>query len=169
MKLVQEAKSLSRKLLTPHRAEHAHRVASLLGMATPEEMAAAYLHDILEDTKIGEEFLYSHFGEKVTEIVKSLTNPRSLCWSTVRDFSHLKDASIEAKRIKLADRIDNIKKRVYGTVNNYNCAGYAAYAEETENLLEILKDADVVLANILGNLIVKLRNACAKYEHGTIL
>lgn len=168
MSLVEQARELSKNLLSPYRAEHAHRVAMLLKDATDAELAAAYLHDILEDTNTKEEILLKQFGEEVTLMVKMLTNPFSVYHSRVRDFGHLKGASVGVKKIKLADRIDNIEKRVYG-VDIYNCAIYADYAQETENLLEILKDADAVLANILGNLIIKLRNGCAKYKHGTIL
>jgi (p)ppGpp synthase/HD superfamily hydrolase len=164
MNLVRQAVTLSRKILTPRRADHAHRVASLLIHPTQEELAAAYLHDILEDTDYKEETLRERFGKKVAAWVVALTNSFE-GYSRVRDFSYLKDACSEVKRIKLADRIDNIKKRVY----QENPPDYSDYVKETEKLLEATQDGDANLAALLKNLTDKLRDKCAKYEHGNVL
>lgn len=161
MNLVNKAIKLSKEVLSPPRAEHAHRVALLLYNASQEELAAVYLHDVLEDTSTSESFLAEKFGKKVASIVKEVTNPSSVYNdSGIRDFGHLKDASLEAKRVKLADRIDNIKKRIYGKY-----AGGLIYANETERLLEIIKDGDIDLANILKDLIAKLRVKALNSRH----
>jgi (p)ppGpp synthase/HD superfamily hydrolase len=166
MNLVRKAITLSRRILTPPRAEHAHRVACLLINPTHEELAAAYLHDIFEDTEYKTDRLKEQFGEKITTWVVALTNPADMRQFGVRDFSHLKDVCSEVKRIKLADRIDNIKKRVYHEVPHLD---YSDYVEETEKLLEIIQDGDSQLAALLRNLVEKLKNNCTKYKHGNLL
>ena len=166
MNLVRSAVTLSRRILTPPRADHAHRVASLLINPTQEELATAYLHDILEDTNYKEKRLRERFGNKVAAWVIALTN--DMPYSSVRDFSYFKDACPEVKKIKLADRIDNIKKRVYQDDPLFR-PDYSDYVEETEKLLEVIQDGDANLAALLSNLIGKLKVICAKYEHGNVL
>lgn len=168
MSLVRKAIALSNRILTPARAEHARRVAALLINPTHEELAAAYLHDVLEDTDYKEDRLRARFGRNVASWVFHLTNPEDMKLGGARDFSHLKDACREVKRIKLADRIDNIKKRVYNEDNRF-CFGYRDYIEETEKLLEIIGDGDAQLAALLRSLVEKLKEKCAKYEHGNVL
>jgi len=168
MNLVRKAITLSNRILTPARAEHARRVAALLINPTHEELAAAYLHDVLEDTDYKEDRLRECFGRNVASWVFHLTNPEGMKLSGVRDFSHLKDACREVKRIKLADRIDNIKKRVYNEDNRF-VYGYRDYVEETEKLLEIIGDGDAQLAALLRSLVEKLKEKCDRYEHGNIL
>jgi hypothetical protein len=161
------AVTLSNRILTPARAEHARRVAALLINPTPEELAAAYLHDVLEDTDYKEDRLRERFGKKVASWVFHLTNPEDMKLGGIRDFSHLKDACPEVKRIKLADRIDNIKKRVYNEDNRL-CYGYRNYIEETEKLLEIIGGGDAQLAALLRSLVEKLKEKCDRYEHGNV-
>lgn len=152
--MIQTAISLSKRLCPP-RAAHAERVVKLLGKATKIEKSAAYLHDIIEDMALEEDDLRRFMGDKVTNIVLELTNT-SLAKG--RNFEHLRHASLEAKRIKLADRIDNIKKRMTSTDVMY-------YVKETENLLDILKGADKRLEGMLRVLVTELRARCAKYTH----
>jgi len=166
MSLARKAASLSRRILSPVRADHAHRVASLLINPTQEELAAAYLHDVLEDTDYKEALLRKRFGKKVTSWVYALTKPPDMQLFGVRDFSYMKAACPEVKRIKLADRIDNIKKRVY---SDFGELYHTEYAEETEKLLEVIQDGDAQLATLLGNLVRKLREKCARYEHENVL
>ncbi len=51
---------------------HPANVASQLN--TPLEKVVGYLHDVLEDTDVTEQELYSVFGEQVTEYVKMMTH-----------------------------------------------------------------------------------------------
>lgn len=55
---------------------HVERVAALVASRTdrPELIAAAYLHDTIEDCSVTYETLAQHFGHAVANIVHSLTN-----------------------------------------------------------------------------------------------
>ncbi len=157
--LVERAKSIARTLLVNSRADHAERVAKLLNNPTDEELAAAYLHDILEDTRLREEVLRTFIGDKVTDIVKELTNPPDIYNNSVRDFSHYIHASKEAKKIKMADRIDNIRKRLDRPINGF--FEYTQdYIEESKLLLGYTQDGDEALAVILKNCIKELSDKC---------
>lgn len=97
---------------------HPMNVAStVLNLDEPnlEEMVlAALLHDVLEDTKTTEQEILDVAGPNVLALVKELTNPSkgsklNRAARKQMDLEHLATVSREAKIIKLADRLDNIK------------------------------------------------------------
>jgi (p)ppGpp synthase/HD superfamily hydrolase len=95
--------------------EHCERVAGSLAALGfgPEVVAAAFLHDVVEDTHIGPAVLAAEFGPKVAALVVEVTNPkipkvpgnRPLRKAAV--IEHLAGASYEGASIKLADMLDN--------------------------------------------------------------
>ena len=75
---------------------------------TPEMLAAAWLHDVVEDTPVTLQDIEFTFGSEVAELVENLTDV-SQPQDGVRqvrkekDRQHLARAKPEAKTIKLAD------------------------------------------------------------------
>jgi (p)ppGpp synthase/HD superfamily hydrolase len=157
--LAKRARLLAEKLLSTSRFNHAERVADLLSNPTEIELAAAYLHDILEDTNLDEKLLVDVVGQEITNIVKELTNPPMRYINGIRDFSRFKTASKEAKKVKMADRIDNIKKR-FKWINPANNQSLLDYAEESRQLLEYTKDGDEKLAVTLNFYVKDLLDKC---------
>ena len=94
---------------------------------TPEMIAAAYLHDTVEDCGITLAEINERFGRKVATR-KAL------------DLQHTALAPSEAKTIKLADLIDNTK-----TISTLDPGFWQVYKVEKKNLLAVLKDGDPVL------------------------
>ena len=92
--------------------DHLEAVVQLLkqhGEERADVLAAGYLHDCLEKTDTHVAELIREFGEEVAELVYWLTDPEDSegpekelvsAWLLAR-------APVEAKRIKLADIIDN--------------------------------------------------------------
>lgn len=74
-------------------------------------IAAALLHDVIEDTK-GYDLreMEKDFGKRVVEIVAEVTEDKALPWKKRKEthIEHLKDASIEAIFITAADKIHNL-------------------------------------------------------------
>ncbi|MBU0640569.1 MAG: HD domain-containing protein [Planctomycetes bacterium] len=96
-------------------AMHPAAVARLLvgyGVADAAVLAAAYLHDVLEDTDIDENTLHAEFGDEITGLVKELTNvgppARRFAEKQLVLLEHARKMSPRAKRIKLADRLHNL-------------------------------------------------------------
>lgn len=80
---------------------------------TEEEIAAAWLHDCVEDTKVTIEEIFERFGVKVGLIVEELTDPKWPANTSTIDrkkvqAARVKGESVSAKRIKLADQTSNI-------------------------------------------------------------
>ena len=93
---------------------HPIRVANLVKQygGTEDMIAAAYLHDVVEDTDVDILDVRMEFGNDIGEIVDGLTDVsqpsdgnRKL--RKAMDRAHSADASAEAQFVKCADIIDN--------------------------------------------------------------
>ena len=97
--------------------EHPMRVAgwtSLIDGVQPEHVAAAWLHDVLEDNPPFWEDIRIFMPQSVERIVKQLTNPSKKLPELNRarrkamDRKHLAEVCDTAKIIKMIDRYDNL-------------------------------------------------------------
>ena len=93
---------------------HPAAVAHLVGQVTddPRVIAAAWLHDTLEDTRVSYDDLVWDFGLYVADLVRQVTDVSVLSDGNRKarkalDRAHLAKASPQAMTIKLADIIDN--------------------------------------------------------------
>lgn len=112
---------------------------------TPEMIAAALLHDTVEDTDATLSDINEAFGPRVATLVAWLTDistpfhgNRQVCKEL--DRQHLALAPVAAKTIKLADLIDNAISIKSGDPNFWKIFG-----AEKKRLLEVLADADETL------------------------
>jgi len=110
-----------------------------------EMLAAALLHDVVEDTDVTIEVVRSEFGDNVAELVDDLTDvskPRdgNRKFRKAMDRDHLSHASARAQTIKLADLISNTADI---SVNDPSFA--KVYFAEKELLLTVLVKGDPVL------------------------
>lgn len=126
---------------------HPQAVAELVSTVphTPAMIAAAWLHDVVEDTEITSKDIHTHFGEEVGLLVDGLTDVSCLEDGNRKvrkalDHAHTAKQSPECKTIKLADLIDNsISIRRYGK-------GFARiFMEEMRLSLQVLKEGDATL------------------------
>ncbi len=92
---------------------HLVKVAEVLrrfGHTNPEMLAAAYLHDILEDTKYPRETLAWEFGQTVCILVEAVTNkPANSRDESLKATYPLLSQNEQAIILKLADRIGNVE------------------------------------------------------------
>jgi len=74
-------------------------------------IAAAFVHDVLEDTDFPEEKLKDELGEEVLEIVKAVTNDDSLPWEEKKSkyVETVRNGSEGAKAVAVADKIHNLE------------------------------------------------------------
>ena len=126
---------------------HAAAVAALVARVTQEEaaLAAAWLHDIVEDTAITLGMIEREFDAEVAALVGMLTNAsRSEDGSRPQrkaiDRAHLAGASARAKTIKLADMLDNLS-----TVVERDLEFARIYLPEKALMLDELRGGDAGL------------------------
>lgn len=87
------------------------------GIKDKDTLATAYLHDLLEDTPITEKEIEEVAGVVVLEAVKQLTNivPKGTSFEekTQKMLEHAGHYNDIAKRVKLADRYDNLADAIW--------------------------------------------------------
>lgn len=81
------------------------------GITDRNVLAAALLHDTIEDTDTTSAELEGAFGEKIASIVREVTDDKSLKKAERKrlQIEHAAHASREAKLVKLADKISNLR------------------------------------------------------------
>jgi guanosine-3',5'-bis(diphosphate) 3'-pyrophosphohydrolase len=81
------------------------------GITDSEVLAAAILHDTIEDTRTTEEELAETFGKSIAGIVVEVSDDKSLCKSDRKQqqIDHAPHISHKAKLVKLADKICNLR------------------------------------------------------------
>lgn len=89
----------------------ANVLASEGGIDNSDVICAALLHDTIEDTNTTADELTTHFGPKVTSIVLEVTDDKSLDKAVRKEeqVRHAPHISAEAKLVKLADKICNLR------------------------------------------------------------
>lgn len=125
------------------------------------DMAAAYLHDVVEDCGVTLDTIRKEFGGDVAEAVEALTDPpnesypkgtnRAMRKAATRE--RISKARWETQTIKLIDVIDNLSDTWDG-----NDIGFLrCFLEEADLLLAALYKADKRVRDELAALIVALR------------
>lgn len=92
---------------------HPLETAVIVSLMTDDEemIAAALLHDVVEDAGITEEELVKQFGQRVTGFVMAESEDKSKSWFERKDHTlkHLEHASKELKILTLGDKLSNMR------------------------------------------------------------
>lgn len=121
---------------------HLENVVSILkehGHDDPDLLAAAYLHDCLEETDTTLQHLVVRFGNTVAELVFWLTEPDNgnRITKALGSAWRLSRAPWEAKLIELADIIDNC-----GRMRSYDPAFAEIYLDEKRQVLRLMAERE---------------------------
>ena len=126
---------------------HLQAVARLVASVSDDEeaIAAAWLHDTVEDTPATLEDIEENFGQSVAELVEELTDVSkpsdgNRAKRKAIDRSYIAQASPRAKTVKLADLIDNCRD-----ITRHDKRFARVYLVEMGALLEVLGDGDETL------------------------
>ena len=126
---------------------HLAAVAKLVSSVSddPEIIAAAWLHDVVEDTSATLYDIEVEFGKGVAALVEDLTDVSkpsdgNRAIRKAIDRQHLANASPKAKTVKLADLTDNCQDICK---NDKRFA--KVFLEEMDPLLNVLQEGDTVL------------------------
>jgi (p)ppGpp synthase/HD superfamily hydrolase len=129
--------------------------ASILPYADEHLVAAAWLHDTVEDTNLTLDDLKGWFGEEIASIVHGLTNQFDKAsypdmnrkQRKTAEIERLAKAPREVKVLKMLDRIDNLREM--GQDEDFA----KLYLRESRDLLIALGNADLELGRELQGLI----------------
>lgn len=144
---------------------HLGAVAKLVSSVSddPEMIAAAWLHDVVEDTSATLYDIELEFGKSVAALVEDLTDvskPSDGNRTTRKaiDRHHLAHASPKAKTVKLADLIDNCQDICK---NDKRFA--RVFLEEMDPLLNVLQEGDAALYELAQKTYAKCWRDLDKY------
>jgi guanosine-3',5'-bis(diphosphate) 3'-pyrophosphohydrolase len=127
-----------------HPIAAANILASEGGIEDPVVLAAALLHDTIEDTSTTRGELAALFGEEVARIVEECTDDMSL-EKPVRkqlQIDHAAEKSYKAKLVKLADKTANLRDMVDMPPSDWSLARRREYFDWAKQVIDEFRGTD---------------------------
>lgn len=114
-----------------HPLEVAERLARVADIEDPGILAAAILHDTIEDTETSEAELRALFGAKIASLVSELSDDKGLSWQERKrlEIEHAAEISDIAKLIKLSDKTSNVADTVSNPPGEWTLSRRRDYLE----------------------------------------
>jgi len=122
--------------------------AGIFDVAT---IQAALLHDTVEDTNTTFEEIEEHFGKEVCDIVKEVTDDKTLPSADRKrlQIEHAPKASYKAKLVKLADKLNNLRDLSESTPVGWSEARVDRYFVWARNVISGLRGTNENMENAL--------------------
>jgi (p)ppGpp synthase/HD superfamily hydrolase len=133
---------------------HPLRVAESLrvlgGITDMDVLIAGLLHDLIEDTECEWADIERRFGSRVADLVATMTGDMRLPKPQRRQeiVDRIREASDEAKSIRLADRLDNLTD-----MQGFTESRKREYLEESRQILDACRAANEGLERALSDAI----------------
>ena len=120
------------------------------GITDPATICAALLHDTIEDTDTTQEELESEFGAEIRALVHEVTDDKSLPKverkrAQVEHAAHISD---KAKRVKLADKICNLRDVASTPPVNWPLDRRREYFDWAKSVIDNLRGVDTRLEGV---------------------
>ena len=113
------------------------------GVADTEVLSAALLHDTVEDTDTTPEELERVFGRRIARIVAEVTDDKNLPKAERKrlQVEHAATISAEAKLVKLADKICNLRDVAERPPASWDLARRIEYFDWAKSVVDRLRGA----------------------------
>jgi guanosine-3',5'-bis(diphosphate) 3'-pyrophosphohydrolase len=155
---------------TPY-INHPIQVARLLsndaGENDPVLITAAILHDVIEDTVNGKrekkkliELIREKFGDEVLAITLEVTDDKSLGKKKRKrlQIEHAPSLSVRAKKLKLADKITNVRDITNNPPVKWTLGRKRKYLDWSEKVVSGLRGVNKKLEDIFDETLVVAKN-----------
>ena len=144
-----------------HPISVALEIAQIGGVDDPEILAAALLHDTLEDTDTKPEELEAKFGKKVCEYVLDVTDDKTLPKDERkrRQIEHAKKISKGAALIKLGDKISNVTDVINNPPVDWDINRRKEYLDWAEKVIDNCPKVNDKMENKFQEIIKQGREA----------
>ena len=153
----QRRKDASASPYINHPISLANVLANEGGIANEDVLMAAILHDTIEDTETSESELRDEFGSSVAEIVLEVTDDKSLSKAErkLKQIEHAPHVSMDAKLVKLADKICNLRDILSSPPSDWSIARRQEYFKWAEAVVQGLRGTNVKLEKIFDELMAR--------------
>ncbi len=120
-------------------------------------LGAAVLHDAIEDTETTSEELQAIFGPKVASVVMEVTDDKSLEKSLrkQRQVEHAPHISKEAKLVKLADKISNLRDIIASPPADWSAERKQTYFEWAAKVVAGVRGVHPGLESVFDGLLAR--------------
>lgn len=114
----------------------------------PEILAAALLHDTLEDTKTTYEELHREFGSRIAVLVAEVSDDKSLYKAKRKRVQLDRAASLScaAQQIEIADKLCNVRDILERPPSRWTAKRKRAYFEWAKEVVDRVRDANPEIA-----------------------
>jgi len=125
------------------------------GVVNWDVLCAALLHDTIEDTETTAEELTNAFGARVASIVKEVTDDKSLPKQErkLRQVAHASRSTHEAKLVKLADKICNLRDILSLPPSGWDLQRKQEYFSWAEQVVSGMRGTNSKLEKIFDDLV----------------
>jgi len=131
---------------------HPLALASILanegGVTDAATLCAALLHDTIEDTKTTHAELVEAFGQEIADVVAEVTDDKSITDKAERkrlQVEHAAHISPRAKRVKLADKIANLRDVAHSPPHDWPLQRRREYFDWAKSVIDRLRGVDALL------------------------
>ncbi|MCG6985277.1 MAG: HD domain-containing protein [Thiocapsa sp.] len=127
------------------------------GIADPSVLCAAILHDTIEDTQTTPAELERHFGRHVASIVLEVTDDKSLEKQVrkQRQIERAPHSSREARLVKLADKICNLRDLLSSPPADWSSERKRAYLDWSDQVVAGLRGTHPGLEAVFDGLLAR--------------
>ena len=135
-------------------------ISEIGNVEDPEVLAAALLHDTIEETKPTPEELIDNFGERVCSLVQEVTDDKNLpkLERKQRQIDHAKEISEGAALIKLGDKISNVTDITNTPPTDWDSNRRLDYFEWAEKVINNCPRVNESLENHFAEVVRKGKN-----------
>ncbi len=125
-----------------------------------EVLCAALLHDTIEDTQTTQAELIEHFGVKIASIVMEVSDNKFLSKEKRKQaqIDHTPHISLEAKLVKLADKICNLRDVINAPPKDWSIARRVEYFDWASQVVKGVKGINPNLEEIFENLMAQVHS-----------
>jgi guanosine-3',5'-bis(diphosphate) 3'-pyrophosphohydrolase len=120
---------------------------STVGVTDPATLAAAILHDVIEDTDTSPDEIEAAFGADIRHIVMEVTDDKSLPKERRKQLQidHAASASMAARLVKLADKICNVRDILESPPQGWSLTRRGDYLDWARQVIDSLRGTHPVL------------------------
>jgi GTP diphosphokinase / guanosine-3',5'-bis(diphosphate) 3'-diphosphatase len=135
---------------TNHPIALADTLANEAGILDPTTLAAALLHDTIEDTDTSLPELAAAFGAQVAAIVGEVTDDKTLPKAERKrlQVEHAATITTQAKLVKLADKICNLRDMSVAPPANWPLARRREYFDWAKNVVDKMRGCNAALESL---------------------
>ena len=126
------------------------------GVANLNVLCAAVLHDTIEDTETTQDEIREVFGEKIASIVLEVTDDKKLLKADrkLKQIEHAPHASHEAKLVKLADKICNLRDMLSSPPDGWSLERKQDYFEWSRQVIDGVRGTHSTLEKVFDALML---------------